>query len=122
MEAVAGKAEERKPFYASMSTILAINITGKDLKDRKVTNEIDKQVEKKVKEVVDKLKISHEKFTDPDFGPNEKDEFGANSLYGKFVYTINFVLLCNSNTCYRSCTSYPCWRVQVPISRYASLG
>ena len=53
------------------------------MKDKKVLNDIDRQVEKKVKEVVDKLKVSHEKFTDPDFGPNEKDEFGALSLYGK---------------------------------------
>ena len=34
--------------------------------------------------LVDKLKISHEKFTDPDFGPNSTndDEFGSRSLYG----------------------------------------
>jgi hypothetical protein len=28
------------------------------------------------------LKVNHEKFDDPDFGPTEKDEFGAASLYG----------------------------------------
>jgi hypothetical protein len=28
------------------------------------------------------LKISHEKFEDVDFGPTEKDEFGAVSFYG----------------------------------------
>jgi hypothetical protein len=33
-------------------------------------------------EIIDKLKVNHEKFDDPDFGPNEKDEFGAISLYG----------------------------------------
>lgn len=33
-------------------------------------------------EIIDKLKINHEKFDDPDFGPTEKDEFGAASLYG----------------------------------------
>jgi len=50
--------------------------------------EIDKKVEAKVKQVVDKLKISHEKFTDPDFGPSDKDEFGALSLYGYIYYRI----------------------------------
>ena len=33
-------------------------------------------------EIIDKLKISHEKFEDPDFGPSSTDEFGAISLYG----------------------------------------
>lgn len=63
------------------------------MKDKKVIIDIDRQVEKKVKEVVDKLKVSHEKFTDPDFGPNEKDEFGALSLYGKPRYTNNIFRL-----------------------------
>ena len=39
--------------------------------------EINQKVEAKVKQVVDKLKISHEKFSDPDFGPNDKDQFGS---------------------------------------------
>ena len=33
-------------------------------------------------DIIDKLKISHEKFEDPDFGPSAADEFGAISLYG----------------------------------------
>jgi hypothetical protein len=32
--------------------------------------------------VIDKLKQSHTKFEDPDFGPTEKDEYGAISFYG----------------------------------------
>jgi hypothetical protein len=35
-----------------------------------------------VKEIVDGLKANHSKFVDPDFGPNDEDEFGAKSLYG----------------------------------------
>lgn len=35
-----------------------------------------------MREIVSKLKASHEKFADPDFGPSEADEFGALSLYG----------------------------------------
>lgn len=43
---------------------------------------INVKVEAKVKEIVNKLKMSHAKFEDPDFGPLESDEFGAKSLYG----------------------------------------
>lgn len=43
---------------------------------------INLKVEAKVKEIVNKLKMSHAKFEDPDFGPLESDEFGAKSLYG----------------------------------------
>ena len=35
-----------------------------------------------MKELVHKLKTSHEKFEDSDFGPKESDEFGALSFYG----------------------------------------
>ena len=56
-------------------------------KDDKNWDNIDKLVVSKVKEIVDKLKISHEKFSDPDFGPNENDEFGALSLYGPSLPT-----------------------------------
>lgn len=48
----------------------------------KEQSKIEAQVEKKVKDVVNKLKASHGKFEDPDFGPNEKDEYGAISFYG----------------------------------------
>ena len=43
---------------------------------------LDSKIEAKVKKVVDTLRASHSKFEDPDFGPNEKDEFGSFSLYG----------------------------------------
>jgi hypothetical protein len=52
------------------------------LNDRKEIEVIDKMIESKVKGIVDKLKVSHEKFVDEDFGPNEADEFGSISLYG----------------------------------------
>lgn len=53
---------------------------GKDLKQEE--DKINKKVERKVKEIIDQLKISHNKFEDPDFGPRPDDEFGAISLYG----------------------------------------
>lgn len=43
---------------------------------------IETKVESKVKEIINKLKSSHAKFEDPDFGPTEKDEYGAVSFYG----------------------------------------
>lgn len=53
---------------------------GKDLKSEE--DKINKKVERKVKEIIDKLKTTHSKFEDPDFGPTADDEFGAISLYG----------------------------------------
>ena len=55
---------------------------GINLKDSVKQKEIESKIEGKVKEIVNKLKASHEKFEDKDFGPNEKDEFGALSFYG----------------------------------------
>jgi hypothetical protein len=60
-------------------------MTGINLKDAEEVKKIDKKVEAKVKEIVDNLKHSQTKFEDPDFGPNEKDEYGAASLYGSAV-------------------------------------
>jgi hypothetical protein len=42
------------------------------LKDPKVKKRITADVEKKVKAIIDGLKETHEKFVDPDFGPNDK--------------------------------------------------
>ena len=36
-----------------------------------------------MKSIVTKLKASHSKFEDVDFGPNENDEYGAKSSYGE---------------------------------------
>lgn len=36
-----------------------------------------------MKSIVTKLKASHSKFEDSDFGPNENDEYGAKSFYGE---------------------------------------
>ena len=72
-----------KPFYSRMNgTVLEVNIDGLDLKDSKQMAKIDKQVEARVKEIVEDLKSSHSKFEDPHFGPMEGDDLGANSLYG----------------------------------------
>ena len=46
-------------------------------------DEIEKIVEKKVKDIIGLLKASHGKFEDPDFGPTASDKLGALSLYGK---------------------------------------
>ena len=45
--------------------------------------EIQVQVEKELSAIVSKLKRDSTKWTDASFGPNDKDPFGALSLYGK---------------------------------------
>jgi hypothetical protein len=65
---------------SKMSTVLVINMDGKDLKQEE--DKINKKVEKIVKEIIDQLKTNHSKFEDPDFGPRTDDEYGAVSLYG----------------------------------------
>jgi hypothetical protein len=45
-------------------------------------DEIESHVEKKVREIIQGLKASHSKFTDPDFGPTESDPLGALCFYG----------------------------------------
>ena len=52
------------------------------MKDKDEIKRIDSIIESKIRVIVDKLKASHEKFEDPDFGPREKDESGAISFYG----------------------------------------
>ena len=64
-------AEKSKNFYSKMDTVLSINIDGVDLNDRKKVEEINNLVERKVKVYVEKLKSSHTKFLDEDFGPEE---------------------------------------------------
>ena len=54
----------------------------KDMNTSKEGKKIEAIVEAKVKSIIDKLKASHEKFVDEDFGPTSTDEFGANSFYG----------------------------------------
>lgn len=55
---------------------------GLNLTDKDALKKIEEKVEKKLKEVIDQLKAKHTKFEDTDFGPTEKDEFGAISFYG----------------------------------------
>lgn len=74
--------EQSKPFYSKMESVLSINIDGIDLSDSKEQAKLNLIVEKKVKEYVDKLKSTHGKFEDRDFGPQETDKLGASSLYG----------------------------------------
>ena len=59
-----------------------ILIPGIDLSDDREIHKIDKKIEVLVKNIVTKLKASHSKFEDSDFGPNENDEYGAKSFYG----------------------------------------
>jgi hypothetical protein len=65
-----------------MSTVLVVNVDGVDFSSDTEKIKINAKVESKVKEIITKLKISHTKFEDPDFGPTESDEYGAISLYG----------------------------------------
>jgi hypothetical protein len=69
-------------FYMSMSTVLSFDVDGIDMKSPDELKKIDRKVEAKVKEIVDKLKATHQQFADPDFGPNAGDVYGAKSLYG----------------------------------------
>lgn len=54
------------------------NANGKKIMEETV----NKQTEIFVSSILKKLKSTHEKFVDSDFGPSEKDEFGAISFYG----------------------------------------
>ena len=72
---------EQKPIYSKYENIVCINIDGKDLKNAKVIADINKQVEAKVKSIVDDLKTSHNKFIDKDFGPLTVDDNAEMSLY-----------------------------------------
>jgi hypothetical protein len=67
---------------SKMSTVLVVNVDGVDFSSDTEKAKINAKVETKVKEIITKLKISHTKFEDPDFGPNDSDEYGAISLYG----------------------------------------
>lgn len=65
------------------SVVIAFTLhTGVNLKIPKEQKKVELKIEAKLKDIIQKLKASHSKFEDPDFGPNEKDEFGAMSFYG----------------------------------------
>lgn len=65
-----------------MSTVIICPIDGINLSIKEEMDKIEQKIEKKVKEILTDLKASHSKFIDPDFGPNDEDEYGAKSLYG----------------------------------------
>lgn len=52
------------------------------MKNKSELDKIEVQVENQVKAIVKKLKETHEKFNDNDFGPTEADPDGAISFYG----------------------------------------
>ena len=62
-------------------TIFQFDLIGVNAFDDEDKNmkKIDIEVTKRVKDLVEKLKLSHEKFVDPDFGPNSSgdDELGG---------------------------------------------
>lgn len=55
---------------------------GINLSAANALEKIETKVEKKVKDLVDNLKVKHAKFEDGDFGPKPNDEYGAVSFYG----------------------------------------
>jgi len=71
----------QKAIYSSYNNIIVCNIDGKDLKDATVMAAINKEVENKVKTIIDGLKTSHYKFIDTDFGPVNDDDPAVQSLY-----------------------------------------
>ena len=74
-----------KYIVAKMPTVIIVPVDGINLKLEAEQKKIEAKVEAKVKEIVNKLKASHEKFEDPDFGPTEKDEYGALSFYASLT-------------------------------------
>eukprot|EP01035_Chromulina_nebulosa_P022786 gene22786-29502_t len=72
-----------KYFINEMTHVLVVPVHGTDLNDDVEIQKIDKKIESLVKSIVTKLKASHSKFEDSDFGPNENDEYGAKSFYGE---------------------------------------
>jgi len=79
-------AENENYLFSKMSTVLSYSIDGFTRADLEQGQEkfdnIEKEVSKHVRAIVNALKTSHKKFEDPDFGPSDKDQFGALSLYG----------------------------------------
>ena len=74
---------QAKPYFASMSTVISIDVSGINIRDEEAVEKLVRQhVEPRVKTIVDTLKASSQKFEDPDFGPTEKDPRGAVSFYG----------------------------------------
>ena len=78
-----------RTMYSKMSNVISFNITGINLRSihskGKELQEMEKIVEGRVREIIEGLKKQQSKFEDKDFGPQEKDEYGAVSLYGKFI-------------------------------------
>ena len=80
---MAGFASTAKPYYASMSTIICVDVGGINVRDEEALAKLERQfVEPRVKAIVEGLKASSQKFEDPDFGPTQKDPLGAVSFYG----------------------------------------
>jgi hypothetical protein len=65
-----------------MTTVFSFDVNGKDMRDPKEVEKLDKLVTARLKDIIDRCKSSQSKFIDPDFGPNESDPYGAKSLYG----------------------------------------
>ena len=49
---------------------------------------MEKEVSKKVKEIIADLKLKHAKFEDNDFGPTEEDEHGQKHIYLIIIYIL----------------------------------
>ena len=77
---------DSRAVYSKMKNVISFNISGINLRSiharGKELIEMEKIVEKRVKETIDNLKQQQTKFVDCDFGPTEEDEFGSISLYG----------------------------------------
>lgn len=67
---------------SKMENKVIIPIAGIDLSSKEEMDKIYAKVEIKVKDIINKLKASHSKFLDNDFGSSEADEHGGLSLYG----------------------------------------
>ena len=86
-------ASEPKYFISSMVNVFKYSLDGIALDNshnaknchKEKMLEIDHDIEKKVKIIIDKLKTSHQKFEDRDFGPN--DEVHSLQLIFKYLFS-----------------------------------
>ena len=70
-------------FISKMTSVFSYPVSGlKGDELQKAMENADRDAASKVRKFVDQCKKDECKWSDPDFGPNDDDEYGAESLYG----------------------------------------
>ena len=76
-------ADNTAMFISKMTTVFSYSVSGLKANElQKALENADRDAASKVKKFVDQCKQDECKWSDPDFGPNDDDEYGAESLYG----------------------------------------